>query len=125
MERPVDRDRELPQLVLRDSGPVVSPTPHLSRLQKSRACGGRVNFSGRQTSCGLPFRAAKARVIRLRHVSSITARSVRYYPSALAVISRHGQRHVALTSGQKLAKSTCESWSFGTNPRAPWACAIA
>jgi hypothetical protein len=69
--------------------------------------------------------ALAARVIRLRHVSSIAARSVRGYLSALAVISRDGQRHFALTSGQKLAKSTCESWSFDTNPRAPCACAIA
>jgi len=81
--------------------------------------------SGRQTSCGLPFRAAEARMIGLRRVSSITARSVRYCLSALTVISGHGRRHVVLTPGQKLLKSTCERWSFGTNPRAPCACAIA
>jgi hypothetical protein len=54
--------------------------------------------------------------------SAVGKRPVDCRSCAEARVSR--LRH-ALTSGQKLAKSTRESWSFGTNPRAPCACAIA
>lgn len=105
--------------------PVIQPDASSLEIAEEPVLAGSGQFQRSANVLWIAVRAAEARVIRLRHVSSITARSVRYYPSALAVISRHGQRHVALTSGQKLAKSTCESWSFGTNPRAQCACAIA
>ena len=112
-------DRALSQLVVRDSETCDQPDAWSLEIAEEPVLAGVGSISAVENVLGIAVRAAEARVIGLRHVSSITARSVHSYPSALAVISRHGQRHVALTSGQKLAKSTCESWSFGTNPRAP------